>query len=185
MKDKIRKRVLDERFAMVPEERRARSRAIEQRLFDLPEFRAASVILFFASFQSEVETHFMIRRALAEGKRVVLPKVKGKELVLLEIRNFDEDVLPGAWGIPEPERGTPVLLKDIGLIVVPGAVFDEQGNRIGYGAGYYDRMLPAYSGPTVALAYELQVLPSVPADQHDIPVRKIVTEKRIIETRSN
>lgn len=181
MKDKIRKKVLDDRFAMALEDRKARSRAIEQRLFSLPEFEAASVILFFASFQSEVDTHFMIRRALAEGKRVVLPKVKGKELLLFEIRNFDDDVLPGSWGIPEPERGTRVSLKDIGLIVVPGAVFDERGNRIGYGGGYYDRMLPGYSGPTVALAYELQVLPSVPADDHDIPIKKIVTEKRVIE----
>ncbi|MDH4164158.1 MAG: 5-formyltetrahydrofolate cyclo-ligase [Nitrospirota bacterium] len=180
MKSAIRKKVLDERFALTPEERRARSRAIEQRLFSLPEFEAAAVVLFFASFQSEVETHFMIRRALAEGKRVVLPKVKGKELVLLEIANFDKDMLPGAWGIPEPERGTPVPLADIGLIVVPGAVFDEQGNRVGYGAGYYDRLLPAYSGPTVALAFELQVLPSVPVDDHDIPVKRIVTENRVL-----
>lgn len=166
---------------MSPEERRSLSREIERRLFDLPEFRNAGVVLFYASFQSEVETHFMIRRALAEGRRVALPKVKGKSLELREISNFDEDVLPGAWGIPEPEKGTPIGPGAVGLIIVPGAVFDEHGNRIGYGAGFYDRLLPAYSGPTVALAFEVQIVPAVPADRHDIPVGKIVTEKRIIE----
>ncbi|MBS1125104.1 MAG: 5-formyltetrahydrofolate cyclo-ligase, partial [Nitrospirae bacterium] len=82
---------------------------------------------------------------------------KGKELELFEIKSFDNDVLPGAWGIPEPEGGMRVELKDIGLIVVPGAAFDEKGNRIGYGAGFYDKLL------------------------HDIPMQMIVTEKRVID----
>jgi 5-formyltetrahydrofolate cyclo-ligase len=181
VKEKIRKQILDARFKLAPEQRRAKSAEIETKLFGLPEYRAASVVLFYASFQSEVETHHMIRRALAEGKRVALPKVKGKELELFEIKSFDKDVLPGAWGIPEPEGGMPAELQDIGLIVVPGAAFDEQGNRIGYGAGFYDKLLPFYRGRTVALAFELQVIPDVPADPHDIPIQKIVTEKRVID----
>jgi 5-formyltetrahydrofolate cyclo-ligase len=184
LKDKLRKQVLNTRFNLTPEQRRAASAEIESRLFDLPEFRAASTVMFYASFQSEVETHRMIRRALAEGKRVVLPRVKGKELELLEIEHFDRDVAPGAWGILEPEGGKPAQLKDIGLIVMPGAVFDEQGNRIGYGAGFYDKLLPLYTGKTVALTFELQIVPSVPAAAHDIPVQKIVTEKRIIDASS-
>jgi 5-formyltetrahydrofolate cyclo-ligase len=184
VKDKIRKQVLDARFALPPEQRRSKSAAIEARLFGQPEFRAAAVIMFFASFQSEVDTQRMIRRALAEGKRVVLPRVKGKELELLEIENYDRDVAPGAWGIPEPERGRTVELKDIGLIVMPGAVFDVRGNRIGYGGGFYDKLLPRYTGPTAALAFELQIIPEVPAAAHDIPVHMIITEKRTIDARS-
>lgn len=184
MKNKIRKRVLDARYTLPPDERRAKSAEIEAKLFSLPEYRAARLILFYASFQSEVETHRMIRRALAEGKRVALPKVKGKELELIEIRCFDSDVAPGAWGIPEPEQGVPARLAEIGLIVVPGAAFDEQGNRIGYGAGFYDKLLPFYQGKTVALAYELQIVASAPADAHDVPMQKIVTEKRVIQTRT-
>jgi 5-formyltetrahydrofolate cyclo-ligase len=180
VKDKIRKQVLDARFKLTPEQRRAKSAEIETKLFILPEYCAAAIVLFYASFQSEVETHHMIRRALAEGKRVVLPKVKGRELELFEIKSFDKDVLPGAWGIPEPESGVPAVLKDIGLIVVPGAVFDEQGNRIGYGAGFYDKLLPLYKGRTVALAFELQIASELPVDVHDIPMQKIVTEKRVI-----
>lgn len=183
MKDKLRKRILEERHGLSPVERRSWSDEIERRLFSLPEFQAAALVLFFASFQSEVETHYMIRRALAEGKRIALPKVRGKDLALVEIENFDRDVGPGAWGIPEPENGTPVELKDIGLIVVPGAAFDARGNRLGYGGGFYDRLLPAYSGPTVALAFEVQIVSDVPADPHDVPVRLIVTEKSIIDCR--
>ncbi|OGW36316.1 MAG: 5-formyltetrahydrofolate cyclo-ligase [Nitrospirae bacterium GWC2_56_14] len=184
MKDKLRKKILDARFALMPEVRRARSREIEQRLFSLPEFSKATTVMFYASFQSEVETHGMIRRALAEGKHVVLPRVKGKELELLEIGNFDRDVSPGAWGIPEPDQGKPANVHDIGLIVVPGAVFDERGNRVGYGAGFYDKLLAQYRGMTAALAFELQVVPQVPAAAHDVPMKKIVTETRIIETNS-
>jgi len=160
------------------------SAEIENRLFRLPEFRSASVVMLFASFQSEVETHHLIRRALAEGKRVVLPKVKGKDLELREIENFDRDVSPGAWGIPEPDHGRRAELREVGLIVVPGAVFDERGNRVGYGGGFYDKLLASYPGMTIALAFELQIIPSVPADPHDIPVKKIVTEKRIIEAKA-
>jgi 5-formyltetrahydrofolate cyclo-ligase len=127
----------------------------------------------------------MIRRALAEGKRVVLPRVKGKELELLEIEDYDQDVAPGIWGIPEPERGRSMELKDIGLIVMPGAVFDVRGNRIGYGGGFYDKLLPLYTGRTIALAFELQIIPEVPAAAHDIPVHMIITEKRIIDARSH
>ncbi len=186
MKGTIRKQVLDARLKLSADEHRAGSAKIEARLFGLPEFKAAKVIMFFASFRSEVDTHRMIRRALAEGKRVVLPKVRGKELELLEISSFDRDVRAGSWGIPEPAGpgARPADLKDIGLVVVPGAAFDERGNRIGYGAGFYDKLLPAYHGMTVAVAFDLQIVPGVPIDRHDVPVKKIVTEKRVIETRS-
>lgn len=122
----------------------------------------------------------MIRLALTQGKRVVLPKVRGTVLELLEVRDFDGDVAPGAWGIPEPQGTSPVALDDIDLVIVPGAGFDERGNRIGYGAGFYDKLLPSFAGTTVALAFESQIVPKVPSDVHDVPVRKIVTEKRVI-----
>ncbi len=169
---------------MSPGERKAKSREIEKKLFSLREFQQARKVLFYASFRSEVETHDMICRALAEGKQVVLPKVKGKDLALFEIRDFDQDVKPGRWDIPEPINGRPVTPEKIGFIVVPGAAFDERGNRLGYGAGFYDKLLKKYKGTTAALAFELQVVVSVPADPHDVPVKKIVTEKRVIEAKS-
>jgi 5-formyltetrahydrofolate cyclo-ligase len=184
VKDTIRKQVLEARLKLSAEERRIGSAEIEARLFGLPEFRAAKTVMFFASFRSEVDTHHMIRRALAEGKRVVLPKVKEKDLELFEISDFDRDVRPGSWGIPEPDGpgGRPADLNGIGLIVVPGAAFDERGNRIGYGAGFYDKLLAGYHGTTVAVAFDLQIVPGVPIGRHDVPVKKIVTEKRVINS---
>lgn len=185
MKHALRKEILDQRFSLPSADRKAKSREIESRLFALPEFRDASVVMFFASIKCEVETHGMIRRALAEGKRVVLPKVvPGKQLEAREIGDFDRDTRPGTWGIPEPAPGEHVPGRDIGLIIVPGAAFDESGHRIGYGGGYYDRHLRGYHGMTIALAFEMQIVTCAHAKEHDIPVRKIVTEKRIIESKA-
>ncbi len=169
---------------MTPGQRAAKSREIEERLFSLPEFKTAHAVMFFASFRSEVETGPMIRRALASGKRVVLPKVTGDDLALFEISDLDRDVAPGSWEIPEPVSGTPASLDTIDLIVVPGAVFDERGNRLGYGAGFYDKLLASYHGSAVALAFELQLAADVPVSAHDVPVGKIVTEKRVIDANS-
>ena len=180
MKKEIRKKVLALRDSLLPEQRSSKSREIEERLFSLSECKSARTIMFFASFRSEVETASMIRRALGDGKKVILPKVKGKELELFEIKNFDQDVSTGAWGIPEPRETSPAKLDEIDLIIVPGAAFDEQGNRLGYGAGFYDKLLAEFRKPTVAIAFEEQVVPMVPADTHDVPVKMIVTEKRVI-----
>jgi len=183
LKREIRKQVLSARDGMSPAERAKKSREIEERLFSLSEFKSSRVVMFFASFRSEVETGHMIRRALSSGKRVVLPKVKGGDLALFEIRDFEKDVSPGAWDIPEPHEAAPAELRDIDLIVMPGAAFDERGNRLGYGAGFYDKLLPDFRKTTVALAFEVQIVPRVSVSAHDIPVTKIVTEKRVIEVK--
>ncbi len=139
--------------------------------------------MFFASFRSEVETGPMIRRVLQSGKRVVLPKVQGSELALYEIRDFDNDVESGTWGIPEPKSIMPASLTDIDLMIIPGAAFDKRGNRLGYGAGYYDKLLPAFGKATVALAFEAQIVDEIPVDSHDVPMQKIITEKRVIRAQ--
>ena len=180
MKTSLRKQVAELRDGLSQEVRESKSREIGKRLYALPEFRAAGAILFFASFRSEVDTVTMIRHVLAAGKRVFLPKVKGRELALFEILDFDKDTAPGAWAIPEPRETKPVTIHEVDLMIVPGLAFDENGNRLGYGAGFYDRILPTYRRMTVALAFEEQIVPDVPVSIHDIPVKKIVTEKRII-----
>ncbi len=180
LKKSLRKKVLAARDSLPPGQRSSKSREIEERLFSLPEFKSARTVLFFASFRSEVDTIPMILRALGDGKRVILPKVKGKELELFEVKNFDSDVSPGAWGIPEPRESALVRLSEIDFIIVPGAAFDLRGNRLGYGAGFYDKLLSEFKKLTVAIAFEQQIVPKIAADPHDVPVKKIVTEKRII-----
>jgi 5-formyltetrahydrofolate cyclo-ligase len=181
LKTSLRKQVAQARDGLSREAREFKSREVEKRLYSLPEFRAAGAIMFFASFRSEVDTVTMIRHVLAAGKRVFLPKVKGRDLALFEIKDFDRDTAPGAWDIPEPRETMPVTIHEVDLMIVPGLAFDENGNRLGYGAGFYDRILPTYRRMTVALAFEEQIVPDVPVSIHDIPVKKIVTEKRIIE----
>jgi 5-formyltetrahydrofolate cyclo-ligase len=185
VKKELRKKVLAARDKLLPRQRAAKSREIEERLFSLPEYKSARAVLFFASFRSEVDTGPMIRRALTFGKRVVLPKVAGAQLVLHEISDFDNDVAPGAWGIPEPIESRPVMLDEIDLVIVPGAAFDERGNRLGYGAGFYDKLLPAFRKTTVALAFECQIVPKVPAELHDVQIMKIVTDRRVIEVNAH
>ncbi|MFA5073620.1 MAG: 5-formyltetrahydrofolate cyclo-ligase [Nitrospirota bacterium] len=183
MKESLRKQAQAARNILGPKERREKSREIGNRLFGLPEFRTSSRIAFFASFGSEVETAPMIRLALAEGKHVVLPRVTGQALLFFEIHDFDRDVAPGTWGIPEPVGIDPVDLDSIDLMIVPGLAFDLSGNRLGYGAGYYDRVLGLFKGMSMGLAFEVQIMANIPVAVYDVPIKKIVTDKRVIGIR--
>jgi len=176
----LRKQVAEARDSLSLKARESKSSEIEERLFLLREFKSAAAIMFFASFRSEVETLPMIRHSLAVGKRIILPKVNGEDLRLFEIHDVDKDLSQGTWGIPEPREIYPVTILDVDFMIVPGVAFDLNGNRLGYGAGYYDRILPLYKKETVALAFEIQIVPEVPISALDIPVKKIVTEKRTI-----
>jgi 5-formyltetrahydrofolate cyclo-ligase len=189
-KRELRRQVLSQRDALSEGEIREKSHAIQSFLFSLPEFDAARAILYFVSFRSEVSTEGMIRALLARGTVVVVPlaDLKSKRLHLYRLEDFDRDLSPGTWGIPEPSprRSKPFHLKEVDLVVTPGVAFDESGARVGYGGGFYDRLLEEWGGrgPSVALAFELQVLHSVPFDgERDIPVDIIVTEKRTIRCK--
>ncbi len=174
---------------MPSEERRRRSRRIVERLFATAEFRSAASVAFYASWKSEVATHEAIRRALAEGKRVWLPKVATapRRLLLAPISDPDRELRPGAYGIlePPPERAVEVVQAQVDLVVVPGVAFGEHGERLGYGQGYYDRLLAQLPDRvvTVGLAFEVQVFPCLPQDPHDVPVQLIITEERILRYR--
>jgi 5-formyltetrahydrofolate cyclo-ligase len=185
VKNTIRKEALGRRDAIPLEVKRIKDSLIKEMLFSLPEFGSARTILCYASFRSEVETSGIIRESLVSGKKVVLPKVdrERRRLQLYEVKDVSE-LSPGYMGIPEPsltdERSTGI--KDIDLVIMPGAGFDISGNRLGYGGGYYDILL-AEGGketPKIALAYEEQIVESVPSEGHDVKVDIIVTDKRII-----
>jgi 5-formyltetrahydrofolate cyclo-ligase len=127
---------------------------------------------------NEAETRQAIVASLP-SKRVLLPYVKGKDLEISEICSL-QDVAPGKFKILEPKRKENAPISDVDLVIVPGVAFDGRGQRVGYGGGYYDRFLVKTRAPRVALAYENQIVASVPAEDHDQRVDKIVTEKRVI-----
>ena len=185
-KSEVRAELMKKRDAIPTEVRRAKDRLIRESLLSLEEIKGAKLIFFFASFRSEVDTIGPMKSLLAEGKRVVLPKVdrENHTLLLYEVKSIEE-LVPGYMGIPEPsvlsEERT-ITVNDIDAVVIPGAGFDEAGNRIGYGGGYYDRLL-ASSGkniPVIAPAYEEQIVCAIPSEPHDIKTSMIVTDRRVI-----
>jgi 5-formyltetrahydrofolate cyclo-ligase len=186
-KSRLRTALLKKRDAIPAEVRRAKDRLIRDRLLSLDEIKGANLIFFFASFRSEVDTLEPMRSLLAEGRRVVLPKVARENhlLLLYEVKGLEE-LVPGYMGIPEPSVLTEeraVAVNEIKAVVIPGAGFDREGNRIGYGGGYYDRLLSSLGSnvPVIAPAYEEQVVDSVPSEPHDIKVSMIVTDRRVIQ----
>lgn len=186
MQDKagLRKELLSRRDNIPPEVRRAKNRMVRERLLSLDEFRNAGIVFFFASFRTEVDTTEMIKSSLTSGKRVLLPKVDKDrhELMLYEITDFGE-LSPGYMGIPEPSfQGRQMSINDADIVIIPGAGFDASGNRIGYGGGYYDRLLSGLQKqmPVIAPAYEEQIVDSIPSEPHDIRVQMIVTDRRLL-----
>jgi len=163
------------------EERLKKSEAIMVKLFNLPEFQHSQTILFYASFDGEVETFLMMKQAKKEGKRIALPTIieEEKRIIPKEIKDIDKGLLKGPYGIQQPgeEFSKPLAPKDIDLVVVPGVAFDKDNNRLGRGQGYYDRFLRDLSPgtPTVGLAFDFQVINSLPHQQeHDIPVFSVI-----------
>ena len=182
MKEKasLRKNVLKARSLMTEEENRRFSRIICGKVTRLDAWKKARTIYIYASFQGEVDTHDLIREAWRSGKRAAVPKVKGDDLIFLRIESFGE-LKEGYKGIPEPS-GTKEENDPEAFVVMPGAVFDEQRNRIGYGKGYYDRFLeknPHHK--TAALAFDLQVMKEeIPHEKTDLRPDAVVTQTRII-----
>lgn len=187
MKRTIRKEILKKRDEISTDVKAEKDSIIKDRLFNVPEFIAATVVFFYASFRSEVKTLKMIEESLRIGKKIVLPKVDKEKhrLSLYEIRDVSE-LSPGYMGIPEPSPRDDRLvnLDDIDLVIIPGAAFDYSGNRLGYGAAYYDILLSEGKKkiPIIALAYEEQLVDSILSETHDVKVDIIVTDKRVIKT---
>jgi 5-formyltetrahydrofolate cyclo-ligase len=127
----------------------------------------------------------MIKEALKLGKMIAVPIVeKEKTLSLSELKDFENELEVGKFGILEPklEYRRRVNLEEVELVIVPGIAFDKNGNRIGYGGGYYDYLLKKMKDVSfIGLAYELQIVTQIPIEEKDISVHKIITEDRIIK----
>lgn len=158
-----------------------KSRLIADKLFRHPVFQKARVVFFYMSMPEEVQTGFMIDRALAAGKKVAVPvaDLKTRRIRFFEIRDR-KDLKAGIYGILEPDPSAS-LEMDPGsaeCVIVPGLAFDPQKNRLGHGAGFYDRFLPRLDPKTfkVALAFSFQLLDQVPVEAHDVVLDEIITE---------
>ena len=187
--------------------RREHSDKILKKVYDLEAYKNADVILSYVDYQSEVITSPLIEKAIIDGKKVFCPKVSGNDMDFYRIKGLEE-LKEGYKGIREPvsREKFPIELKSLDtmnnprsqyslstnllndvirpLVIMPGVVFDRNGQRIGYGKGFYDRFLTQMSENklglyTIGLCYECQLVDEVPYEMHDISLDMIVTENDI------
>jgi len=141
-RDKIRRQVIALRDQLTPQDLAIKSERAVENLFQLAEFMAASTVMFYASFKSEVQTMGAIARCLKQGKRVALPLTLAKEKMLRPylIKDPKRDLKPGYCAIPEPDPDLAVRLnpQDIDVVIIPGSVFDRNSGRLVYGGGFFD-----------------------------------------------
>lgn len=144
----------------------------------LEAYRKAGTVCCFVGMAREIDTRPILRNALDRGKRLCVPRCEGPgKMSMREIAALDQ-LLPGAMGILEPPADAPVIQpEEIALAFLPCLSCDRQGNRLGYGGGYYDRFLRLYSGAAVLLCRERLLQPAIPAQAHDIAVPHVLTER--------
>ena len=159
----------------------ARSAEIAKRLLLLEEFDRASTVLAFAPIRNEVRTRSSMQAAWAAGKHVALPRVVEDELTLRRVDGHTV-LIEGAFGVSEPPEDTPsVEASEVDFALVPALAVDPRGYRIGYGGGYYDRLIPELrNARTCVVAYDFQLISEVPELPFDVAVDLVVTDERVI-----
>ena len=166
-----------------------KSQDIIDQVLHLHEYVRARGIACYVNKDSEVNTRPLIRATLDQEKRVLIPVVKKGDIELFfsEIKDLGSELAPGTFGIlePKPENVHPVSLDTVDVIFVPGIVWDREGYRLGWGRGYFDRViknLPQHVR-SAGLAFNMQLIGKVPRDQFDVPVDMVITESRVIRCR--
>ncbi len=180
-KKDIRESVLFLRNSLDKKEAEYISRGICQDVIELDVYEKATDICLYMSIKNEVYLDFLMEASFKGGKRVWLPRVIDKHM---EFYSYDTNTkfISGAFGIMEPDSEMKLVPNKNTLIIMPGAVYSENKERIGYGGGYYDKYLSEHPEcHTVAVCYELQIFPDIPTESYDIKPEIIVTEERIIE----
>ncbi len=179
----IRKKITDAINNLTPEEHEIKSKKITDTLLKLDEYIKAGTIFIYYPFRSEIDTTAIIKDAILKGKKVVLPKVEGREIKTFFVSDLRKDLKSGSFGILEPEisRCRKADVNEIDLAIVPGLCFDMNFSRIGYGGGFYDKILGKLGKGVkkIALAFDLQIISNVPSCSHDKKVDIILTESKI------
>lgn len=170
-KKRIRQIVLNEMANIIAPKRKSIEQFFVHQLLETSEWCRAECIGITRSMYPEWETRGIIEEAFRQGKRVAVPIVVDRETMQFIEISKESTFTRSRFGVEEPDSGR--IVSDLDLLVVPGVAFDEQGNRIGFGGGYYDRFLDRFSGDTVALVHSVQ-LRSVPVEPHDQIIKKII-----------
>jgi 5-formyltetrahydrofolate cyclo-ligase len=155
---------------------------IVRRLRDLPEYRRGETYFVYISHGAEVHTHGLIDALSDRGKTVLVPRLEAGRMWACEFPGW-QSLERGQLGILSPAMDAHVWQGPVDVSIIPGVAFSERGDRLGYGKGYYDRWLADHpESRRLALAYECQLVPAIPCEEHDLPVQIIVSEQRVIHT---
>jgi 5-formyltetrahydrofolate cyclo-ligase len=186
-KQALRQSIIAAREKVPAPERMRQSRAVIGFVCDLPAYRQAQTVLGYLNFGAELAAELWVQQALADGKRVLLPRVNraSKRLDLYQVHDLRHDVAPGLWGIREPLADRCIKEEAPGTVdfmLLPGVAFTREGARLGYGGGFYDKLLAHIpQRPTlVAGAFALQVVQDIPQENTDRKVEWLVTENETI-----
>ena len=180
-KNDLRKIVRGKRKGLTQEWWAAKSDAILQDLIQVPAFKEAKLVACYLDVRAEVGTRGVLERCWAEGKDVCVPahdeSVAGYSMAMID---SETKMTIGNMGIDEPAEPSWVAGNAVDLFLVPGLAFDDRGGRVGYGGGYYDRLMSGTGGVKAALAFDFQVFDEVPVETYDILLNMIITETRVL-----
>lgn len=169
-KKTLRKKIREQKQAMTPAQIEKASETLVQMFLETEQYRQAKTLYGYLPYNQEVRTVPILEQALADGKKVAVPKVYGDKMKFIYLTDLTQ-VACGYYGIPEPVADGPEGDDPTALVLMPGLAFDREGHRIGYGGGYYDRFLkdePQH--PTIALCYAFQMVEDLPTEEFDVPV---------------
>jgi 5-formyltetrahydrofolate cyclo-ligase len=182
-KAELRKEMLARRDALPATVRQENAEAFTRLLTQLPEYAGARSVLATMAIGSEWDTRSFLERARADGKAIVLPRLTPppRRLALHVVEDLDRHLVPGVWDIPEPdpERCAASELAGVDFAVVPALAVDRQGYRLGYGAGYFDKLLAGRG----ARPFCVNALPAafwvegLPHEPHDVPLDMLIDER--------
>jgi len=180
------RKILKSTRASIPETTRMdAANSITEQILRLNEIRDARTIFIYISYASEVHTHALIKALLAAGKTLAVPKIINSDYMQAETFSSWEDLVPGELGILTPTDSTPCN-GPFDVAITPGLGFTLSGQRMGFGRGYYDKWFAQNKvRHKIALAFEVQLINEMPVEDTDVPMEKIVTEKRVIVVRSS
>jgi 5-formyltetrahydrofolate cyclo-ligase len=187
LKPALRQAVLAQRAQLSDAQRDLANAEITQRLRDFPDYQQAHTVLAYMNFGTECSTERWVQQVLADGKKLALPRVNPatKQLDLYWVNDLENQLAVGSWGIVEPivsrcERLT--HLNEVELALLPGVAFTRKGARLGYGGGYYDKLLArfAYRPTLVSAAFALQIVADVPQEVTDVKVEWLITEQETL-----
>ena len=159
------------------EDKDLKDKLIRKNLRELDLYKKARSVFVFISYRSEVDTKGIIDDILADGKKLLVPLVKGSEMIAVEVKGID-DLEPNKMGILEPKSGEEVT--DVDLTITPGLAFDKAGYRLGYGGGYYDKFFSKVDTIRMGIGYYDQFVESLVHEDYDKPLEYLLTDRGLI-----